>query len=93
LAHNGGILTMMTNRIGDVAFICALMYFLHSGSLIAELNFLIVIFIGLALVSKRAQFPFFRWLPAAISAPTPISALVHRRTLVTAGFFLLTKFN
>lgn len=89
-------LTIIFNRIGDVIFIFIFCFFLINLSsfiLILDSNYGSIFFLLTLLCrfTKRAQFPLSRWLPAAISAPTPISAIVHSSTLVTAGVYIVHK--
>lgn len=93
---SGAIVTVLTNRLGDYCLFWFIASLFFSGCLIYSSTF---IFSSLFLIlvvtrfTKRAQFPFSSWLPKAMSAPTPVRALVHRRTLVTAGLFLLMKYD
>nr|WDA94030.1 NADH dehydrogenase subunit 5 [Apotropina sp. 1 JJC-2023a] len=102
-SYNAGMLTALSNRIGDVALLLAIAWMLNYGSwnyvfyLEMMSNSLEMKIIGLlvmlAAMTKSAQIPFSSWLPAAMAAPTPVSALVHSSTLVTAGVYLLIRFN
>ena len=90
---SNGLFTIFQNRIGDVFFVLFLvgLFDLSIWSHLV-LNWWVVFLIVGASV-KRAQFPFNSWLLAAISAPTPISSLVHSSTLVVAGVYILLQFN
>nr|AVP74392.1 NADH dehydrogenase subunit 5 [Cryptocelis alba] len=91
-----GMKTYLLNRVGDSFFIIALVLFLHNGSWdinSIDSNNLLALLIVLGSFTKSAQFPFSSWLPAAMAAPTPVSALVHSSTLVTAGIYLMVRFS
>nr|YP_010249782.1 NADH dehydrogenase subunit 5 [Rheocricotopus villiculus]QTT60913.1 NADH dehydrogenase subunit 5 [Rheocricotopus villiculus] len=102
-SYNAGMLTALSNRIGDVLLLLAIAWMLNYGSWNFifyleimkndKIMLLISILVILAAMTKSAQIPFSSWLPAAMAAPTPVSALVHSSTLVTAGVYLLIRFN
>nr|ATL17005.1 NADH dehydrogenase subunit 5 [Parnassius nomion] len=102
-SYNAGMLTALSNRIGDVMILMVISWMMNYGSwnYIFYLNFMnndysmkiIGILVIIAAMTKSAQIPFSSWLPAAMAAPTPVSALVHSSTLVTAGVYLLIRFN
>nr|APX40285.1 NADH dehydrogenase subunit 5 [Chrysolina rufoaenea] len=102
-SYNAGMLTALSNRIGDVALLMSIAWMLNFGSWtfifyleIMKNNYLMELIsylVMIAALTKSAQIPFSSWLPAAMAAPTPVSSLVHSSTLVTAGVYLLIRFN
>lgn len=101
-SRSAGMLTVLRNRVGDVCVLLSIAWFTLIGdfnffiwNLTDELstNFWLPLLVISAALTKRAQIPFSAWLPAAMAAPTPVSALVHSSTLVTAGVYLLIRFS
>nr|YP_006576414.1 NADH dehydrogenase subunit 5 [Semele scabra]AEV94308.1 NADH dehydrogenase subunit 5 [Semele scabra] len=94
-----GTLTVLSNRVGDVLFFVGI----GMGSSMSSWNFvdlsgegvcsLLCGAVVLGGMTKSAQMPFSAWLPAAMAAPSPVSALVHSSTLVTAGVYVLVRFS
>lgn len=95
---DSGIITFLTNRLGDCFFLLSFIFIFYCGfysfRYLGISNFILfLLFVIVGRITKRAQIPFSAWLPAAMAAPTPVSSLVHSSTLVTAGVFLLIRFN
>jgi NADH-quinone oxidoreductase subunit L len=97
------------NRIGDFGFMVAMfMLFWSVGSLDFATVFdhaptalapggaaitAITLFLFLGCTGKSAQIPLYTWLPDAMAGPTPVSALIHAATMVTAGVYLVARCN
>nr|QWS71923.1 NADH dehydrogenase subunit 5 [Cerithidea tonkiniana] len=93
-----GMLTVLANRVGDVMILLSIGILVLTGywSVLMVWDFYLSSWLALCILiagmTKSAQIPFSAWLPAAMAAPTPVSALVHSSTLVTAGIFLFIRF-
>ena len=101
----GGIKALIITQVGGVGLLAGtLIAYANLGSFqIADvlanansipaiaLSFMAFSFL-IAAAAKSAQFPFHTWLPDAMEAPTPISALIHAATMVNAGIYLLARF-
>lgn len=96
------------NRIGDLGLILGvIMIFIHFGSLSYQDVFakapefasgsqtitLITILLFIGAIGKSAQIPLYTWLPDAMAGPTPVSALIHAATMVTAGVYMIARNN
>nr|YP_010872882.1 NADH dehydrogenase subunit 5 [Pheidole yeensis]WGV34070.1 NADH dehydrogenase subunit 5 [Pheidole yeensis] len=96
-SYNSGMVTVLCNRVGDVGLLMVISLMMIKGSwnlMWYSYESKVVMFMLLiAALTKSAQIPFSVWLPMAMAAPTPVSALVHSSTLVTAGVYLMIRFN
>jgi len=95
----------IANRVGDFGFlIAAFLIFWHLGNSFQfdrvfeaaqtaspEIILAITLFLLVGVAGKSAQIPLYVWLPDAMAGPTPVSALIHAATMVTAGVYLVTR--
>ena len=105
-AATAGKKAFVTNRVGDWGFMMAMFFaFQATGTLsYIEVNAAahtmaqttataIAMFCFIGAVGKSAQLPLYLWLPDAMEGPTPVSALIHAATMVTAGVFLMCRMS
>jgi NADH-quinone oxidoreductase subunit L len=106
-AANAGKKAFVVNRIGDFGFLLAMFLLVaHFGTLSYSGVFsqitqhpewqggfltAIAIFLVLGATGKSAQIPLYVWLPDAMEGPTPVSALIHAATMVTAGIYMVAR--
>jgi NADH-quinone oxidoreductase subunit L len=106
-AANAGKKAFIVNRIGDFGFLLAMFLLVdHFGSLDFTHVFqaitvnpewhggiltAIALLLVLGAVGKSAQLPLYVWLPDAMEGPTPVSALIHAATMVTAGIYMVAR--
>ena len=94
----------IVNRVGDFGLLLAMFVmfwafgsldfatvFAQAGTVAAGALLAITLFMLLAVTGKSAQLPLFVWLPDAMAGPTPVSALIHAATMVTAGVYLVAR--
>ncbi len=94
------------NRIGDLGFLLAIFWILarlgtvnyadvfsHTNQLSAVDIKWITLLLFVGATGKSAQIPLYTWLPDAMAGPTPVSALIHAATMVTAGIYMIARSN
>ena len=105
-AASAGKKAFIYNRVGDLGLLIAmfllfshvhtlsyLSVFSQAGTLSPTVATLVVLALLLGATGKSAQIPLFNWLPDAMEGPTPVSALIHAATMVTAGVYLLVRMS
>lgn len=95
--NKAGIKAIFYNKVGDIAFILLILevYNIYNNINNNYINYynrdILCIYIGIAAIAKSAQYIMHPWLGDAMAGPTPVSALLHAATMVTAGIILLSR--
>jgi NADH-quinone oxidoreductase subunit L len=107
-AASAGKKAFIVNRIGDAAFILGIFFIfinigsgefralneaIAAGQIAPALATLIALLLFAGATGKSAQIPLYIWLPDAMEGPTPVSALIHAATMVTAGVYMVSRMN
>ena len=107
-AAKAGMKAFVVNRVGDAAFIIGILFVLTNigSSSFASINeaagngllrhglaTLVAILFFVGATGKSAQIPLYVWLPDAMEGPTPVSALIHAATMVTAGVYMVCRLS
>ena len=82
---------MMFGAVGSLQFDAVLHYFENHGVEVGQLATIITLLLLVGAAGKSAQIPLFIWLPDAMAGPTPVSALIHAATMVTAGIYMMVR--
>ena len=106
---DAGRKAFLVNRIGDFAFLIGILYlalefgtlefselsarFAHAGETAGPLLAGVGILLFFGACGKSAQIPLYVWLPDAMAGPTPVSALIHAATMVTAGVYMVCRMS
>ena len=105
-AATAGKKAFVTNRVGDWGFMMAMFFAFQATGTLSYLGIndaagrisqstatAIALFAFIGACGKSAQLPLYLWLPDAMEGPTPVSALIHAATMVTAGVFLMCRMS